>query len=73
MHLNRGNHEDNETNIIFGFRDEVIAKYDKEVYCEFESCFKQLPLIHILNKKVMVVHGGIPCFYTEQYGTCVKL
>jgi len=32
-----------------------------------------LPLAHVLNRKVLVLHGGIPCFYTNDEGNCVTI
>jgi len=73
MHMNRGNHEARTQNLTEGFRAECMAKYDEEVLAEFEHCFDMLPLVHILNEKVLVVHGGIPCFYLSAKGDIIPL
>lgn len=43
----------------FRFEGEVRKKYDEEIYECFSELFNYLPLGHVLNKKVLVVHGGI--------------
>ena len=58
--LNRGNHEDIEVNKRYGFAIEVIFdKYDNEVFECFCEFYKFLPLGHILNNKILVLHGGL--------------
>jgi serine/threonine-protein phosphatase 5 len=46
---------------MYGFKNEVIDKYgkDEKMYDCFTEFFKSLPLGHILNKEVLVVHGGL--------------
>ena len=57
--MSRGNHEDVGTNIRYGFQNEVIDKYDIDVFDCFSEFFKFLPLGHILNKQILVIHGGL--------------
>ena len=58
--MNRGNHEDINVNNRYGFRIEVaFDKYDSEVYDYFSEFFRFLPLGHILNNKIIVIHGGL--------------
>ena len=57
--LARGNHENRNMNKMYGFEAEVADKYGKEIYECFVELFNTLPLGHILNKKVFVVHGGL--------------
>jgi serine/threonine-protein phosphatase 5 len=59
FHLTRGNHEAKSINKMYGFEAEVKRKYDEEIYECFAELFCYLPLGHVLNKKVLVVHGGI--------------
>jgi len=59
FHMARGNHETRNLNKIYGFQGEVKKKYDDDVYECFCELFCALPLGHILNKKVLVVHGGL--------------
>jgi len=58
--LNRGNHEMLEANIIYGFAGETGSKYDMDLFNLFSEAFRNLPLVHVINKKVMVVHAGLP-------------
>jgi len=59
VHLNRGNHEADDINARDGFQDEVFLKYNQQVYDKFNDTFTALPLVHIINKTAMVVHGGL--------------
>eukprot|EP01039_Chlorochromonas_danica_P010150 gene10150-11233_t len=59
IHLLRGNHETFEMNKGFGFLQEVLIKYDKEVFAKFQELFMNLPLGAVLNDKVFVAHGGL--------------
>ena len=57
----RGNYESINSNQIYGFKNEVNDKYGKNerIYGCFTDFFKYLPLDHVLNKQVLVVHGGL--------------
>ena len=55
----RGNHETKNMNMMYGFEGEVVAKYDKVTYSIFGEMFQHLPIAHCLNKKVLVLHGGL--------------
>lgn len=44
---------------MYGFFGEVTAKYTKTEYDLFSQLFCQLPLCCVINKKVMVCHGGL--------------
>ena len=60
--MSRGNHEDKEINDRYGFKFEIINKYedeDKIIYDCISEFYKFLPLGHILNKEVLVIHGGL--------------
>ncbi|GAV06747.1 hypothetical protein RvY_16684 [Ramazzottius varieornatus] len=57
--LARGNHETDNMNSIYGFRGEVKAKYSDQMYDVFTEVFNLLPLSHLINKKVLVMHGGL--------------
>jgi serine/threonine-protein phosphatase 5 len=49
----------NKSMLIFSFEGEVKKKYDESIYECFCELFCYLPLGHVLNNKVLVVHGGI--------------
>ena len=57
--LTRGNHEATNMNILYGFSGEMDAKYHKALDCLALEVFCTLPLAHLINKTVFVVHGGI--------------
>ena len=44
---------------MYGFEGEVKAKYDVKIYDLFSQLFCLFPLAHLINKKVMVTHGGL--------------
>jgi len=57
--MSRGNHEAKQLNKMYGFEGEVKAKYDAKTYDLFSQLFCHLPLAHVINRKVMVNHGGL--------------
>mmetsp|Transcript_7904 Transcript_7904/g.13991 ORF Transcript_7904/g.13991 Transcript_7904/m.13991 type:complete len:522 (-) Transcript_7904:195-1760(-) len=59
MHLLRGNHETINMNRIYGFEGEVKAKYDDKIMDLFTEVFQWLPLCATINKKVVIMHGGL--------------
>jgi len=58
--INRGNHETEEINRVYGFRQEVAEKYDEALYERFNAIFNCLSLSHVINARIFVAHGGIP-------------
>ena len=59
VYLLRGNHESRNMTEAFTFRDEVLDKYDMEVYDMFMEVFDALPLSGLIAKKYLAMHGGI--------------
>lgn len=59
MHLARGNHESKNMNKIYGFEGEVKSKLSDAFVELFAEVFCCLPLAHVINDKVFVVHGGL--------------
>jgi len=59
MYMSRGNHETTNMNKIYGFQGEVKAKFSVQMGELFKEAFNWLPLAHVLNGKVFVVHGGL--------------
>ncbi|KAL6608281.1 hypothetical protein ACP70R_041344 [Stipagrostis hirtigluma subsp. patula] len=60
MYLARGNHESRIMNKTHGFEDEVRSKLGEQFVELFAKVFCCLPLAHVINEKVFVVHGGLP-------------
>lgn len=59
MHLSRGNHESHSMNKMYGFDGEVKAKYSATMLDVFREVFNWLPLAFVINRKVLVLHGGL--------------
>lgn len=55
----RGNHESENMNKMYGFEGEVKAKYSGQMVDLFTEVYNWLPLSHCINKKVLVMHGGL--------------
>jgi len=59
MLLNRGNHETDDMNKVYGFEGECKAKYNDKVFKLFSETFSALPLATLIGKKYFVLHGGL--------------
>lgn len=57
--MSRGNHESVYMNQMYGFEGEVKAKYTSDMADLFTEVYNWLPLCHLINKKVLVMHGGL--------------
>ena len=57
--LNRGNHETENMNKIYGFEGEVKAKLGMEYMRPFADCFRAMPLACVIDSKILVLHGGL--------------
>ena len=55
----RGNHESRNMTESFTFRDEVIQRFDNQVYEAFMDLFDSLPIACVVDDKYLAMHGGI--------------
>ena len=54
-----GNHESINMNQMYGFEGEVRSKYSSQMWDLFTEIFNWLPLVHLLESRVLVMHGGL--------------
>ena len=59
IHMIRGNHECQSISQSYGFKREILRKYDESVYYSFIETFQYLPFAAVLNNSFFCVHGGI--------------
>lgn len=57
--LLRGNHESRNMTENFTFREEVIGRYDVEIYNVMMEVFDSMPLACVVDGKYLGMHGGI--------------
>ena len=57
--LNRGNHETDDMNRVYGFEGECKAKYNEKTFKLFSETFSGLPLATLIGKKYLTLHGGL--------------
>lgn len=57
--LNRGNHETDDMNRVYGFEGECKAKYTDRVFKLFSESFSALPLATLIGNKYLTLHGGL--------------
>ncbi|KAL4788078.1 hypothetical protein BJX76DRAFT_345151 [Aspergillus varians] len=57
--LNRGNHETDDMNKVYGFEGECKAKYNETMFKVFSESFSALPLATLIGNKYFVLHGGL--------------
>lgn len=57
--LNRGNHETDDMNRVYGFEGECKAKYNEKTFKLFSESFSALPLATLVGSKYLTLHGGL--------------
>ena len=57
--MSRGNHESENMNKMYGFEGEVKSKYSSNMVDLFTEVYNWLPLSHCINKRILVMHGGL--------------
>lgn len=58
--INRGNHEADDMNKMYGFEGECKAKYKSEkIFGLFSESFSALPLATLIASQYLVLHGGL--------------
>lgn len=57
--LNRGNHETDDMNRVYGFEGECKAKYNEKTFKLFSESFSALPLATLIGSKYLTLHGGL--------------
>ena len=55
----RGNHECRSITEHFTFREEVLDKFDEDVYDVIMESFDTLPIAAIVNETYFCMHGGV--------------
>ncbi len=45
--------------MCYNFRDQMLLKYDEDVFQEVYDAFESLPLTAIVNGEYLAMHGGI--------------
>jgi len=57
--LLRGNHECSTINKLYGFYDECKRRYSVKLWKLFGDVFNTLPVIAIIDDKIICMHGGL--------------
>ncbi|KFD46485.1 hypothetical protein M514_12627 [Trichuris suis] len=58
--LLRGNHEFENLNSVYGFKAEILRRYeDANVWKQFNETFNWMPLAALIKRRILCMHGGI--------------
>lgn len=59
LFIDRGNHETDDMNQVYGFQGEVKAKYTDRLFRCFSESFNCLPYSTLIGHQYLVMHGGL--------------
>lgn len=57
--LLRGNHEFEDVNTYYGFKEQCLSQYSIELYNEFNKSFSYMSIAAIVNNDTFLIHGGL--------------
>uniref|UniRef100_A0A0M3HZE6 Serine/threonine-protein phosphatase n=1 Tax=Ascaris lumbricoides TaxID=6252 RepID=A0A0M3HZE6_ASCLU len=68
VYMLRGNHEDGNTSMSYGFYDECINRFNAykegdQLWRKFIDVFNMLPLAALISNTIFCVHGGLSPFF----------